>query len=252
MKSLNLIHTRHNINSPPRHSSLTTIYFNDLTLVLKGCLKYTIGGKTYEVCDGDMIFIPAESTYVRENSQENADYISFNFTTDDEIHLPMFSKDVVHTETLMLISAYDRINRRSYLDNKEKNSHILGCILAVLEDRIRSRDYNPLTLKILKYIHSNLDKKISLKDISEITFFSAIYCDTVFKREVGKPIIEYILDERIDLAKSLLRDESLKISQVAELVGFSDYNYFARVFKSRSGLSPSSYRQMTRDSIKTQ
>ena len=251
MKNLNLIHSRHNVNAPPRKSSLSKINFNDLTLVIKGTLEYTINDQKYIVCDGDMIFMPAGTSYVRKNSLDNADYISFNFTTDDEIHLPIFGKDVIHTEILMLISAYDRIASRTYLDNKEKFSHILGCILAVLEDRIKSRDYNPLTLKILKYIHANLDKKITLGDISELTFFSPIYCDTVFKREVGKSIIEYILDERVDLAKSLLREENLKISQVSDLVGFPDYNYFSRIFKARSGYSPSAYRKMTIDTLNT-
>ena len=102
MKNLNLIHSRHNVNAPPRKSSLSKINFNDLTLVIKGTLEYTINDRKYIACDGDMIFMPAGTAYVRKNSPDNADYISFNFTTEDEIHLPIFSKDVIHTEMLCL------------------------------------------------------------------------------------------------------------------------------------------------------
>lgn len=244
MKELDLILARHNINAPPRHLSRTTVHFNDLTLVLKGCLTYTIGDKTYDVCDGDMIFMPPGTTYVRKDSLENADYISFNFHTNGTINLPIFLKDAVHSETMMLISAFDRINSRSYQDNKEKNSHILACILSVLEDRAKTHNLNAITLKIIKYIHSNLDKKITLGDIGALTFFSPIYCDTVFKRDMGKSIIDYLLDERIEYAKKLLLDDSLGLSQIAARVGFADYNYFSRVFKTRSGISPSKYRNM--------
>lgn len=249
MKNLDIILARHNINAPPRHSSVVQIKFNDLTLVLKGSLEYTVNGKTYTLFDGDMIFMPPGTTYVRKNSTDNADYISFNFYTDDKIELPVFLKDAVHSETLMLISAFDKINRRTYLDNKEKNAHILACIISVLEDRAQARHYNLLTIKIIKYLHSNLDKKITLDDIGALTFFSPIYCDSVFKRDIGKSIIDYLIDERIEYAKKLLLDDSYSLSQIAAAVGFNDYNYFSRVFKARSGISPSSYRQMTLDSF---
>ena len=249
MKNLNLTLARHNINTPPRYSSLHQINFNDLTLVLKGSLEYTVNGKIYTLCDGDMIFMPPGTTYIRKNSTDNVDYISFNFHTDDKIQLPMFLKNAVHSETLMLISAFDKINQRTYLDNKEKNAHILACIISVLEDRAQTQHYNVLTVKIIKYLHSNLNKKITLDDIGALTFFSPIYCDSVFKRDIGKSIIDYLIDERIERAKKLLPDDSYTLSQVAAAVGFNDYNYFSRVFKARSGISPSAYRKMTFDSF---
>lgn len=244
MKTLDLTYSRHNVNSPPLASSTHKLNSNDLTLVIKGTLEYTVDGKKYILKDGDMIFIPVGSICSRASTLDNVDYISFNFTTDNEIHLPIYCEDAIHTEIFILISAFDRIKSRAYYDNKEKISHILACIISVLEDRIRSRNYSPLTLKILKYIHTNIDKKITLADISELTFFSPIYCDTVFKRETGKSIIDYLLDERIERAKNLLLEEGMTLSRISELVGFNDYNYFSRVFKARSGYSPSAYRQM--------
>ena len=116
--------------------------------------------------------------------------------------------------------------------------------MLILEDRSRTHNLNAITQKIIKYIHANLDKKITLDDIGDLTFFSPIYCDTVFKRDMGKSIIDYLLDERIEYAKKLLLDDSLGLSQIALQIGFSDYNYFSRVFKARSGISPSKYRNM--------
>ena len=76
-----------------------------------------------------------------------------------------------------------------------------------------------------------------------MTFFSPIYCDTVFRKEVGRSIVDYVLDRRIDEAKRLLIEGTIPLAQIAETVGFNDYNYFSRVFKKRSGYSPTEYRR---------
>jgi len=244
MKNLELIYSRHNVGKPPLHSTLRHIPFNDLTIVLDGSLEYTVNGNKYEICGGDIIFISSGSAYVRKNTDEIVDYVSFNFNVLDEIHLPVQLKNAVHSEARLLIAAFDKIQSRSYLDNTEKISHLLACLISIFEDRVRAQSFNPLTLNIIKYIHNNLEEKITLEDIGRLTFFSPVYCDTVFKRETGKSIIDYLIDERIDMAKKLLLENTLPLSKISEQVGFNDYNYFSRVFKARSGYSPSAYRQM--------
>ena len=249
MKSLDLIYARHNLNSIPPEVAPIEIAYNDLTIVLKGKLEYNIDGNDISVCGGDFIFMPVGSLRVRKPCADNVDYISFNFTADSEIALPEYFADAVHSDVLLIIAAYDKINDVSYLDNKEKNEHLLACLISVLEDRVKSYSFNPLTLKIMEFIHTNLRRKITLDDIGKLTFFSPIYCDTVFKRETGRSIIDYVLDKRIDEAKKLLIEGSLALRQISEVVGFNDYNYFSRVFKARSGYSPTVYRRITLNSI---
>jgi two-component system response regulator YesN len=100
-----------------------------------------------------------------------------------------------------------------------------------------------LTQTSLAYIHQHFSERITLKQIGELTFFSPIYCDTVFKNDMGVSIIEYVLSLRIENAKEQLLEEELSIKEIAESVGFHDHNYFSRVFKKRVGLTPSDYRQ---------
>ena len=85
---------------------------------------------------------------------------------------------------------------------------------------------------------------MTLKEIGEMSFFSPIYCETVFKRETGKSIIDYATEVKIDTAKNNLVDYSIPLSEIAENLGFNDYNYFSRVFKARSGYSPREYRKL--------
>ena len=72
----------------------------------------------------------------------------------------------------------------------------------------------------------------------------------MFKKEVGRSIVDYALDRRIDEAKRLLLEGTMPLQQIAEYVGFTDYNYFSRVFKKRSGYSPTDYRHLSPSELK--
>ena len=113
--------------------------------------------------------------------------------------------------------------------------------MLILADKVKRTEYNPLTLKIIEHIHVNMAKKITLEEIGKITFFSPVYCDSVFKRDMGRSIIDYLLEERINESKKLLVEGSMSLSDISESVGFDDYNYFSRVFKRRTGYTPREY-----------
>jgi two-component system response regulator YesN len=146
----------------------------------------------------------------------------------------------------LLVAACDEIIRKPIpdTDTMEKIAHLLSCILLIMKDRVKQTGYNPLTLKIMQYLHSNFSEKITLDDIARLTFFSPNYCENVFKRETGRSVIDYLLQIRIEEAKRLLAEDSLALSTVAEAVGFDDYNYFSRVFKKRTGYTPSEYKKL--------
>ena len=75
-------------------------------------------------------------------------------------------------------------------------------------------------------------------------YLSESYMCHMFKKASGKTIIGYINDLRIEKASLLLENTSESISCIAMEVGFDDVNYFDRVFKKQTGLSPKNYRAM--------
>ena len=76
---------------------------------------------------------------------------------------------------------------------------------------------------------------------------NASYLSSQFNREVGKSLPEYVSEKRIAEAKRLLRGRTqLPIGQIAAAVGFSDVNYFTKVFKKKAGQTPSAYRAAQR------
>lgn len=244
MINFELVYVRHNLSGKAPRISPSSITFFDLTVLLSGKLEYTIDGKETLLESGDVIFIPTGSVRARRESDVNVDYISFNFTSSCDFKLPLVMKNAVRSEVAMLVTAYDKMCKHAYYDNKEKAEYLCGCIISVLKDIAAASQYSPLTKKIMSHIHSDISQKITLEEIGRLTFFSPIYCDTVFKKETGRSIIDYVLDRRIDEAKKLLLEGTMSLSQIGETLGFGDYNYFSRVFKKRSGYSPTAYRRL--------
>ena len=244
MRDLKLIYSRHNNTETASVITPQAIPYCELTLVIKGRLDYYVDGTHVPLCDGDAVFITTGQKRARRAPDKVCDYVSFNFEPMGEVHLPTLINSAVHTEELLLVAALDKINARYYPDNEEKMGHLVALLLALLEDRVKMQNYSELTRSIMAHVHKNFRQKISLDDISRLTFFSPVYCDTVFKRETGHSITDYIIDKRIDEAKKLLMSQSNKLSSISESVGFNDYNYFSRVFKKRTGYTPSEYRNM--------
>ena len=95
---------------------------------------------------------------------------------------------------------------------------------------------------VKQFIQENYASEISLEVLSKISYLHPNYLSKIFKRETGENISDYILSYRIEQAKRLLMDPSLKIYEVAEKSGFHTSKYFAALFKTEVGITPSQYR----------
>lgn len=78
--------------------------------------------------------------------------------------------------------------------------------------------------------------------LSESLGLSQSYISQLFKQETGSTINQYIISYRIDMASSLLLKTDRKISEIALSCGFPDQNYFAKLFKKCTGMTPTEYR----------
>lgn len=109
---------------------------------------------------------------------------------------------------------------------------------------IKTNSYNNKIVKeALKIIFAEYhDKSLSLNYVSKKLFISPNYLSTLFKEEVGKNFSDYLMEYRIEKAKVLLKDVSIKIYEVAEKVSYTDPHYFSKFFKANTGLTPKEYR----------
>lgn len=106
-------------------------------------------------------------------------------------------------------------------------------------------NYTPNVRAMINYINFNLnDPELSLKKISEHLGVNASYLSQHFNKEVGRSLPEYITDKRISQAKQLLSgDTALSVNQIASATGFTDVNYFTKVFKKQTGHTPTAFRK---------
>ena len=64
-----------------------------------------------------------------------------------------------------------------------------------------------------------------------------------FKEQMGMPPTKYIIKLRMNMATELIESSNLPINQIGEMCGYEDYNFFAKVFKAYTGLSPKKYKE---------
>lgn len=99
--------------------------------------------------------------------------------------------------------------------------------------------------EILMFLHDHYADKITLEDIAAHVGLCKSECCRFFKRQMGTPLFDYLLDYRVGRSLSSLQEGS-SVAEAAETVGFSDPSYYAKVFRAHTGRSPSQYRKEIR------
>lgn len=102
---------------------------------------------------------------------------------------------------------------------------------------------SPAIKLALEYINEHYNQKISLDDVSAHVFLNRSYLSQLFKKEMGVSFGDYLETVRINNAKHLIRNSHRPMSEIAEYVGFSNQNYFTKVFKKVTGVSPLKYKK---------
>jgi AraC-like DNA-binding protein len=94
---------------------------------------------------------------------------------------------------------------------------------------------------VIQYIRQNLHNDFSIRELSDKTYMSESNFHRVFKNELNTTPVEFIINERIKLAKSLLRNPKKKIKEVYMECGFNSVSYFIRQFIQKEQMSPKEY-----------
>ena len=101
---------------------------------------------------------------------------------------------------------------------------------------------NFIVRNALAYIEENYREKLLLSDVAEKTYVSQWHLSKLLNKETGQNFSEILNGVRIEKAKELLKNPSLRIGDIAEEVGFLDLAHFSRVFKKTCGMSANEYR----------
>lgn len=109
------------------------------------------------------------------------------------------------------------------------------------------KQYSPIVQKVIVTIDADLSADLSLSSLAESQNVSAGYLCTLFRKETGKTLIEYIREKRINHACHLLATTHLQIQTVALNCGIVDVQYFSKTFKKIVGKTPKEFRESAKN-----
>ncbi|WP_276353780.1 response regulator [Cohnella caldifontis] len=125
----------------------------------------------------------------------------------------------------------------------EDYEDVLGGYFSGLVKECQTPKTNAIVERAVRIIDERFaEENLSLAVLAEALCIHPVWLSQTFKKETGRTYLDYLTEVRIDRAKTLLRETSLKIYEIAEKVGYRDLQYFGLLFKKRTGLTPKEYR----------
>ena len=111
-------------------------------------------------------------------------------------------------------------------------------------ERIRiGKTPSKLLMQVTNYVQHNLSKPVDVDDLAKSLFISRTHLAAKFKQETGMTLTDFILGEKTEEAKRLLRYSDKSLTLIADYLGFSSQSHFTRIFKKHSGKTPREYRE---------
>ena len=244
----------------------------EITYVQKGTMCYRVNHMVYHLKEGDIVFNNSGALHsgTMENQKDCA-YIPVTF--DSRLIYGFFQStvnskyvDPVIQDSMLPAICIDQSEPwhkpfREYLlriidlDEKKPDFYELDITICLqsmwrllLEhityepqaSRENSLEYDRIK-KILSYIEENYQNKITLNDIAGHIHLCESECTRLFKRHMNTTLFAFLQEYRIERSLEFLQDDQ-PVSAVADKAGFSDPNYYSKVFAKIKGCSPREYR----------
>lgn len=168
-------------------------------------------------------------------------YIMFGQILDSENYEDNVSKVLSNLTQYYDGDSYELLE--SHTAKKQDEIHAAAkimetCIAYILMKKLIREEKVGLSFKIAAYIEENLNRNFSAEDLCKEFNISRNTLYRIFNKHFGVPTAEYIRKKRISKAYEMLM-EGKSIKETATSVGFMDYSYFTKVFKSEMGIIPS-------------
>lgn len=236
----------------------------ELFIMTEGILYISIDGFNYTLKKGDFLFCLPLSAQEGYKSSECSFYWLHFLNSDgsnssklisssepysyDKIKIPKYGS-VKNYEKIIVMMKQLQDSVRSY-ENNIINNYLSTAVLCELSNQC----HLPLQLTeaeakkqqlyndIVDYVKWYLNTNIKVMDIADHFGYNEKYLSHLFNSIKGMSLKQYILQEKIDLAKYMLTDTNDNISIIAENLGFNDCHNFMKVFKKIVGLTPTEYR----------
>lgn len=146
-----------------------------------------------------------------------------------------------------MVYKYEHNHAESMFESSMRIYRLFEILLSPSQQE--EKDELPVTAAV-EYIRANVGSPITLEDLAEIANLSPFYFSHMFKRETGFAPMEYVINTRIEKAKTLLVTTGMTVSEIADTVGYASSGSLINVFTGRVGESPGQYRKSHRSLAK--
>ena len=237
----------------------------EITYIKKGSMHYRVNNRSFHLKEGDIIFCNSNALHSGEmEDQEDCSYIPITF---DSKLIYGFFQSTICTKYVdpviqnLAVCAWHTIFRDHMLKvislDKEKPDFYeldisihMQTMWKLLAEHFPLQAVSPASdlteyeriRKILSYIEQNYMNRITLTDISENIHLCESECTRLFKRHMNTTLFAFLKEYRIERSLEYLNTKE-SISNIAEKTGFSDSNYYTKVFSKIKGCSPREYRK---------
>jgi AraC-like DNA-binding protein len=224
-----------------------------LVYVISGSLRVKTKHGVAISYENELFIIPAKSSYEIKTVDLPLRYLCVHFT----------GAQVEKILSDYEISLFPKINKLSYKNHMQlrfstlfegfaKNDSLRERELSILLERllieasraIKSEALDKTSLaKSIRFINENYPSKIAITTLAKMENMCMTTYNLLFKEQLGISPTKYIIQLRLNHARSLLESTNLSIEEIGLLCGYPDINFFSRVFKTYVGVSPSNYRK---------
>lgn len=174
-------------------------------------------------------------------------YLDFFDFFPDKIRINNFNKYLQPFLNIYNKNSQTGINKQLYM--KADLLKILAMLREELDYQSDNLDKQSIknnyskVMECKNYIDINISTTFSLDMLAEISGLSRTFFCRIFRQIVGKSPFEYIIDQKLSLAKILLSTTNISIKEISVSCGFNDITYFYRVFKRKFNTTPKLYRE---------
>lgn len=246
----------------------------EITLVLDGQILYKVNQCTYHMKAGDILLGNANVLHAGfMEDMKDGKYISITFLPKIiygsygsilrrkyvEPFLHNFSLPAVYIDYSQpwheifseyvreIITLYEEKKEFYELDITGTLQKLWRCMLQNLPENLPYTEHSKLERnrmrEIMDYLEHNYMNKIQMKDIAEEIHLCESECSRLFKRYMNVSLFTFLQEYRVERSLEFLLSSDDSIMEVAQKSGFTDSNYYAKVFSRVKGCSPQKYRK---------
>ena len=217
---------------------------------LSGKVTINVESTAYILEPGMLLHVPKGAKLIKKSVERKPVQVAcvfYRMLREDSVPSNEHFKLQVENKEAIIhnIVELKKFNEQPVLTAELKCQRLFLTLLETVVDGVRQHDekeYGYSIEEILHFIHKHYQEHLSVTDIAHFFKIDRRHLAYIFKRYTGMSPLNYLTEYRIRRSKELLRQEDYSITKVAELVGFEDNLYFSRIFKKRTGYSPSAYR----------